>query len=70
MRDDELMKAGRSSSIGCGSGSSKQDWVGGVAQEQLQLPGGCSQGKKMVLAALPPAIGLAALQGGCRTKIN
>jgi hypothetical protein len=28
MRDDELMKGGRSSSIGCGSGSSKQDWVG------------------------------------------
>ena len=47
MRDDELLKAGRSSSIGSGSGSgsgSGKQGLGGVAQEQLQLPGGSSQG--------------------------
>jgi hypothetical protein len=63
MRDDELMKAGRSSSIGCGSGSSKQDWV-------VWLKSNCSsqvaapKGKKWAWQHSP----LAVLQGGCRTR--
>ena len=54
MRDDELLKAGRSSSIGSGSGSGKQG-LGGVAQGQLQLPGGSSQGPENGLGSVGSA---------------
>ena len=54
MREDELLKAGQSSSIGSGSGSGKQG-LGGVAQGQLQLPGGSSQGPENGLGSVGSA---------------